>query len=127
MSTVKKPLSPHLQVYKPQITSMMSITHRATGIFLSIGALFLSFWIISIAAGPEAYLQVSGHIQTWYGKIILILFAFSFYYHLGNGIRHLFWDLGMGLELKAAYQSGYAVIIISIVLTIATTFLGGLL
>ena len=126
MATASGPLSPHM-IYKPQLTSVLSITHRFTGIFLSVGALLLSYWLLSIAMGPAAYSQALGHFTSWYGKIALVLFIFSFYYHLCNGIRHLFWDMGMGLEINSAYQSGYATIFFSIVLTLASCYLGGLL
>ena len=110
--------------YKPQMTSLMSITHRATGVFLSLGALLLCYWLLSIAAGPGFYLRISMHLHAWYGQTLLFLFCLSFYYHLCNGVRHLFWDAGMGLELKTTYTSGYAVIIVSILLTLLTWFAG---
>lgn len=125
MATVERPLSPHLQIYKPQLTSVLSITHRGTGVFLTIGALFLSCWLLSIANGPEAYTALQQYISAWYGVILLYTWVFSLYYHLCNGVRHLFWDMGMGLEIKTTYTSGYIVIAASIVLTIATWCLAG--
>lgn len=123
MATVNRPLSPHLQIYKPQLTSLLSITHRGTGVFLSIGALFLSCWLLSIANGPHSYQAVQNHILTWYGQILLYAWVFSLYYHLCNGIRHLFWDIGLGLELKTTYISGYAVLILSVLMTAGTWYL----
>ncbi len=123
MATVNRPLSPHLQIYKPQLTSLLSITHRGTGVFLSIGALFLSCWLLSVANGPESYQTVQNHILTWYGQILIYAWVFSLYYHLCNGIRHLFWDIGLGLELKTTYISGYAVVILSALMTAGTWYL----
>jgi succinate dehydrogenase / fumarate reductase, cytochrome b subunit len=123
MAMVDGPISPHLQIYKPQLTSILSIVHRATGIVLSFGALLLGFWLLSIAAGPEFYAQVTGHISAWYGQLVLLAFTFSLYYHLCNGIRHLFWDAGIGLEIETAYKSGYAVILFSVILTVLSCYL----
>lgn len=122
MATDNRPLSPHLQIYKPQLTSVLSITHRGTGVFLSIGALVLAIWFLSIAIGPQSYSNIQIHLAAWYGQIALLAWAFSFYYHLANGIRHLFWDAGMGLEISATYKSGYAVIAASILLTTLTWY-----
>ena len=127
MKLVKRPLSPHLQVYKPQLTSVLSITHRGTGVFLSLGALLLAYWLVSLAVSEELFNSFHLHTTLWYGKIFLIGFVFSLYYHLSNGIRHLFWDIGLGLEISTTYKSGYFTIFISIVLTLATLFIGGVL
>ena len=125
MATAERPLSPHLQIYKPQLTSVLSITHRGTGIFLALGALFLSCWLLAIANGPEAYTALQNHITAWYGQIVLFAWVFSLYYHLCNGIRHLFWDMGRGLEIKTTYMSGYAVIVFSIIFSTATWCFAG--
>ena len=127
MKLVKRPLSPHLQVYKPQLTSVLSITHRGTGVFLSLGALVLTYWLVSLAVSEELFNSFHLHTTFWYGKLFLIGFVFSLYYHLANGIRHLFWDIGLGLEISTTYKSGYFTIIISVVLTLATLFIGGVL
>ena len=127
MKLVKRPLSPHLQVYKPQLTSVLSITHRGTGVFLSLGALLLTYWLVSLAVSEELFNSFHLHTTFWYGKLFLIGFVFSLYYHLSNGIRHLFWDIGLGLEISTTYKSGYFTIFISIVLTLATLFIGGVL
>ena len=123
MATINRPLSPHLQIYKWQLPMLLSIVHRGTGIFLSIGALLLAYWLLAISAGPAAYAKMLIHINVWYGKFLLIVCVFSLYYHLCNGIRHLFWDAGLGLEIKTAYRSAYAVIIITLILTAATCWL----
>ncbi len=126
MSARQRPLSPHLQVYKPQLTSVLSITHRGTGLFLSLGALVLCYWLLALAAGPDSYASAQAVIGSWFGQLLLFGWVASLYYHLANGIRHLFWDAGYGLELKATYASGYAVVAISIVLTVATWIIAAL-
>ena len=127
MKLVKRPLSPHLQVYKPQLTSVLSIIHRGTGVFLSLGALVLTYWLVSLAVSEDLFNSFHLHTTFWYGKLFLIGFVFSLYYHLANGIRHLFWDIGLGLEISTTYKSGYFTIFISAVLTLATLFVGGVL
>ena len=116
----QRPLSPHLQIYKPQITSMLSILHRATGIALSIGSVILVLWIVALTLGENTYLMYSNLINNWFGKLIIFGFTFSLFYHLSNGIRHLFWDAVYGYDLKHAYISGVAVIISSLSLTSIT-------
>ena len=116
----QRPLSPHLQIYKPQITSMLSILHRATGIALSIGSVILVLWIVALTLGENTYLMYSNLINNLFGKLIIFGFTFALFYHLSNGIRHLFWDAGYGYDLKHAYISGVAVIISSLSLTSIT-------
>lgn len=124
MDSVPRPLSPHLQVYKPQLTSVLSITHRGTGIFLSLGALLLTCWLVGLATGENSFNVLQQHLTSWYGKTLLTALVFSFYYHLANGIRHLFWDIGLGLEISTTYRSGYITLAVSIVLTVITLLLG---
>ncbi len=115
-----RPLSPHLQIYRPQLTSTLSITHRATGIMLSLGAVVLTYWLLALAGGETSYETARGLLGSLPGLLALAAWAFSFYYHLCNGVRHLFWDIGVGFELKSVYASGYTVIGASLVLTLAT-------
>ena len=115
---VHRPLSPHLQVYRPQLTSVLSILHRATGIALSVGALYLATWVIYAAASPRAYAYFQGFNSSIVGRILLAGWLFCIFYHLCNGIRHLFWDAGLGFELKTAYASGWAVLAATAVLTL---------
>ncbi len=82
MATDNRPLSPHLQIYKPQLTSVLSITHRGTGVFLTAGAFFLSFWLLALASGPEQFENLQTHISNWYGQCFLYAFVFSLYFHL---------------------------------------------
>jgi len=124
MESVKRPLSPHLQIYKPQLTSILSITHRGTGVFLSLGALLLTCWLVGLAASEQTFNNLQQHTTAWYGQTLLTAFVFSIYFHLANGIRHLFWDAGLGLEISTAYKSGYATIAVSIILTTITLVLG---
>lgn len=114
-----KPLSPHLQVYRPQITSVLSILHRMTGVFLSLGMLVLVAFLVSLATGKEAYDNFETCLLSIPGAIVMIGFTWALMYHLGNGIRHLFWDAGKGFELKNASISGWIVVIASFVLTAA--------
>ena len=99
---------------------MLSIAHRGTGIVLAAGALFLVYWLNALAAGAGAFEQLRLHMGTWYGQGILLGFSFSLFYHLCNGIRHLFWDAGLGFEIRTVYRSGKAVVAVSLVLTAAT-------
>lgn len=118
MSESTRPLSPHLQVYRPQLTSVTSILHRITGVLLAVGSIALASWVLAVAAGPEALATFNGYAGSWLGQLLLLGWAFAMFYHLSNGIRHLFWDAGMGFELDAAYRSGYAAIASAVVLTI---------
>ena len=112
-----RPLSPHLQVYKPQLTSMLSIIHRLTGAALAVGALAFAYWIFALAQGSDMYADFMTHATSWYGQVMLFGWTFSFFYHFCNGIRHLFWDAGYGFELPAVYKSGWAVVIASLIFT----------
>ena len=120
MSLRQRPLSPHLQVYRPQLTSVLSILHRATGIALSLGLLVMSGWVLSLALGETAYEFWMWMIDSMLGRLIVAGWLLSLYYHLANGARHLLWDLGYCLELSAVYQSGRAVVAVSVLLTVLT-------
>jgi succinate dehydrogenase / fumarate reductase cytochrome b subunit len=98
----------------------LSISHRVTGIVLSIGTLLLVFWLIAAAAGPQAYSAVQGLIRSWVGLLLMFGWTFSLFFHLCNGIRHLFWDAGYGFELQTIYASGWTVVAASTMLTVAT-------
>ena len=111
-----RPLSPFMigPYYRPQLTSMLSITHRATGVFLVLGALLLAWWLYAIAGGPAAYADYEDFAGGILGRIVLLAFAFSLVYHFLNGIRHLLWDVGWGLEIPRAYATGWVVMIGSV-------------
>ena len=118
MSAERRPLSPHLQIYKPQLTSVLSISHRITGVGLAAGTLLLTWWLLAAAAGPEAFATVQGVLGSWIGYLILFGFSYALMYHLCNGVRHLFWDAGRGFELPTVYKTGWAVVIGSAALTV---------
>lgn len=120
MSASKRPLSPHLQVYRPQLTSVLSIAHRVTGVALSAGLIGLVYWLMSLAAGPDAYANAQQVLGSWLGKLILLGFTFALFYHFCNGIRHLCWDIGLGFEIETVYTSGWIVVGVSIGLTVLT-------
>ena len=121
--TRKRPLSPHLQIYKPQLTSILSILHRATGVTLSMGSIILVLWIIALTLGEETYAMCSLIVNHWFSKLVLLGFTFGLFYHLSNGIRHLFWDAGYGYDLKVAYMSGSVVVVASLFFTAVTWLL----
>ena len=123
MTGPKRPLSPHLQIYKPQLTSVLSIAHRLTGIALAIGALLLVYWLAAAAAGPDAYATAKGFMGSWFGRVLLFGWSLSLFYHLCNGIRHLAWDAGFGFAIGTTYATGKAVLIGALVLTIAAWLL----
>jgi succinate dehydrogenase / fumarate reductase cytochrome b subunit len=115
---VRRPLSPHLQVYKPQMSSGTSIFHRITGCALGAGTLLLTAWLVCAATSDAAFAEIQGLIGSWLGLLILFGFTFALFYHFCNGIRHLAWDAGRGFELPAMHRSGWTVIAATIILTI---------
>ena len=117
-----RPLSPHLQVYKWQLTSLMSIGHRASGIALSLGTFLIVIWLVALAAGPELFFYVNKVISHWFGQFILFGFSVALFYHLLNGIRHLSWDLGYGFDISNVYKTGYTVLVTALILTSFTWF-----
>lgn len=124
MAHDNRPLSPSLQIYRPQLTSMLSFTHRLTGVALSVGSLLLVAWLVAGSMGPSAYDALLGFLRSWLGLVLLFGWTFALFFHLCNGIRHLCWDAVLGFELKAIYASGWAVIGTSSLLTIATWLVG---
>ena len=124
MSPAERPLSPHLQIYKPQLTSVLSILHRATGIVLAVGSIFLVWWLVAAATGDDAYYAVERFWASWFGLLVLFGFTFSLFYHLCNGIRHLVWDTGHGFELRETYLSGWIVLGASGALTLVAWIAG---
>jgi succinate dehydrogenase / fumarate reductase cytochrome b subunit len=98
---------------------VLSITHRLTGVALGVGSPLLVGWLIVAAAGPSAYVTLHAFLASWLGLFLLLGWSFSFFFHLCNGIRHLFWDAGYGFDLRTIYASGWAVVALSIGLTLA--------
>jgi succinate dehydrogenase / fumarate reductase cytochrome b subunit len=123
---VRRPLSPHLQVYRPQITSAMSIFHRITGVALAAGTLLLTWWLVAAASSDAAFAAAQWFIGSWIGVLLLAGWTAALWYHLLSGIRHLFWDAGKGFELPTVHASGRAVIGATVVLTILTWIAGAL-
>jgi len=120
----RRPLSPHLQAYKIQITSLLSILHRGTGIVLYGGSILWALWFVALAIGPQSYEAMQHFLLHPLGLIILMGWSFSFFYHLCNGIRHLMWDLGIGYELTTVRRTGWTVVIASFFLTGVAWVLG---
>lgn len=114
-----RPLSPNIQIYRPQLTSVLSIANRITGVVLSICAVILVVWLTAAASGPKAYAFFQDLIGSWPGQILLFGATFSFFLHLCGGIRHLVWDTGHGFELRQIYVSGWIVVAASVMLTLA--------
>ncbi|MDJ0685923.1 MAG: succinate dehydrogenase, cytochrome b556 subunit [Alphaproteobacteria bacterium] len=119
MSMDERPLSPHLQVYRFQWTMAYSIFHRITGVALGVGTLYFAWWLLALASGPEAFATVQSFSGSWLGRLMLFGWTWALFYHLGAGVRHLFWDAGMGFELDTAEKSGHAVVGFSILATLA--------
>jgi succinate dehydrogenase / fumarate reductase, cytochrome b subunit len=112
-----RPLSPHLQVYRPQLTSVMSIMHRASGAVLATGSLLLALWLVALAAGTAVFNPVADAMRHPLGQLVVLGYSLALVYHGLNGIRHLMWDLRIGLEIKQVYQSGYLVIGLTVLVT----------
>ncbi len=121
---VRRPLSPHLQIYRPQITSVLSITHRATGVALAIGLGLLVSWLLAIAEGPAGFAEAQAFFASALGRLMLFGWTLALFYHFCNGIRHLVWDAGYGFDLKTATKSGWLTVGAAIVLTLAAWVFG---
>lgn len=119
------PTSPHLQIYKPQITSLLSITHRVTGFGLNLALILLSLWIISFGLGNDYYNNFVSIFDTTFVKVVVFFIVLGISYHALNGIRHIFWDFGFMISNKAASISGVVIIISTIVLSfLISNFVG---
>jgi succinate dehydrogenase / fumarate reductase cytochrome b subunit len=124
MTPSNRPLSPHLQVYRLPLVSLMSITHRISGVALSAGTILLVIWLGSAAYGPETYDNVSALMGSPLGLLVLFGFTAAFYYHLSNGVRHMLWDIGQGFELPQVARSNKIVIAAAFFLTLLTWYFG---
>jgi succinate dehydrogenase cytochrome b subunit len=118
MARSERPLSPHLQIYRWYLTMALSIGHRVTGIGLALGLVLLTWWLLALASGPEAFATVQAVMRSWLGVLVLFLYTFVLLYHLGNGIRHLVWDAGYGFDIEVAARSGIAVLVFAGVATV---------
>jgi len=115
-----RPLSPHLTIYRPQLTSVTSILVRITGNALIVGALLSIWWLIAAATSPEYFELANGVMTSWFGKLVMLGSIWALWYHTLGGIRHLIWDNAIGLDLPTAYKLGWAVVIGSFILTAIT-------
>ena len=118
-----RPLSPHLTIYRPQLTSMTSILTRITGNAMLISALLIVWWFLAAATSPEAYVIANGFLTSWFGDLVMIFSVLGLWYHTLAGVRHLIWDNGIGLDIPTAEKMGWAVVIGSVVLTVITIIL----
>lgn len=118
MNIDDRPLSPHLQVYRPQWTSVLSILHRISGVLLSVGTGLMVMWLVALAQGQSAFAAMLEFMTHPLALIALVGWTLALFYHLLNGIRHLMWDTGAILELKPARASGWIVVALSLVLTV---------
>lgn len=117
MAAKQRPLSPHLGIYKKQITSVLSIMHRAAGVVNAIGGLAVAAWLVTVASSPECFAWSQHVFASWFGQLALFIFSASLIYHLLNGIRHLLWDIGWGMEIQQVINTGRTVVILAILLT----------
>ena len=120
----KNPLTPHLQIYKWQISSLLSITHRIIGVVNVIGITLICFWIISLLFGQTNYEYIKLFLQSFFGKFMIIGLCRSFSFHVLNEIRHLSWDLGYGFDLKVAKITGVLTLVGSFILTVIIFLIG---
>ena len=118
MNVFKNPLSPHLQIYRWHISSLISITHRISGVINLLALILIFYWLVVLSFGESNYESFLLIVNSFFGKFILVGFTWSMIFHLLSGIRHLAWDLGYGYEIKTANISGIIVIIFSLALTI---------
>jgi succinate dehydrogenase / fumarate reductase cytochrome b subunit len=121
---VRRPLSPHLQVYRPQLTSILSIMNRVTGLAASAGTLLLVWWLAAAATSPAAFDRVQWFIGSPVGLFMLFGWTASLFYHFFGGLRHLAWDAGFGFSLERTHQSGWAAIIATVVSTVLVWAVG---
>ncbi|MFZ4762959.1 MAG: succinate dehydrogenase, cytochrome b556 subunit [Alphaproteobacteria bacterium] len=117
---VQRPLSPHLEVYRPQITSVLSITHRLTGVALIVGIFVFALWVAALGFSQPCFEKMQGFFGSLFGQFFLLGWTWSLFYHLFNGIRHLVWDTGHGYDLKNVYRSGWFTVIGSVLATAIT-------
>lgn len=123
-TAVRRPLSPHLQVYRPQLTSMLSIMNRLTGIASSVGTLVFVWWLAASAGSPKGYAAMQGFVGSWFGLVLLFGWTVALVYHFVGGLRHLAWDAGYGYDLPQVYASGYAAIAATVIGTLAIWIVG---
>ena len=124
MQYKKNPLSPHLQIYRWHVSSLLSITHRIVGVINIIAVTFICAWILSLLFGENSYELIYMLLNSFFGKFLVIFLCWSFSFHILNEIRHLFWDLGYGFDLKVAKITGILTFFGSFILTILFYLIG---
>lgn len=115
---VARPLSPHIQIFRPILTMVMSILHRITGAALYAGTILLAWWLVAAASGPDAFATAHGFMGSWFGRLILFGFTWALIHHALGGLRHFMWDMGYGFDLKSRNLLAQATIIGSVALTV---------
>lgn len=115
-----RPLSPHLSIYRPQTTSVLSIFHRITGVGLTLTAFLVVWWFLAASTGPEYFAMVDGLLTSWIGGLVMIASLWALWFHFCTGIRHLIWDTGAGMEIETAERMGWIAVGASAVLTVVT-------
>jgi succinate dehydrogenase / fumarate reductase, cytochrome b subunit len=123
MTTANRPLSPHLQIYKFQLTMAVSVLQRITGSGLAVGLIVFAYWLGAAAYGPETYATAQAFLSSWFGTLLLVGFTAAGWQHLQNGIRHLFWDIGWGFDMETTKASSTAIVVGTVVLTALTWIL----
>ena len=118
MSKAGRPLSPHLTIYRWPISMTLSILHRITGVALSVGLIILTIWLLALSVEAAAFDQVTAWLGSVFGQLLMVAFSFAFFFHLCNGIRHLFWDVGKGFEMRRVTASAWSVVVASSALTV---------
>ena len=116
--TKPRPLSPHLQVYRLPLPALMSISHRASGVVMSTGTLLVALWLVMLAAGEVTFNLAQQFVSHPIGKLVMFGYSMALFYHACNGIRHLFWDAVIGLDIPSIYRTGYLTIFLAIIFTL---------
>ena len=116
--TKPRPLSPHLQVYRLPLPALMSISHRASGVVMSTGTVLVALWLVMLAAGENTFNIAQQLVSHPIGKLVLFGYSAALFYHACNGIRHLFWDAVIGLDIPSIYRTGYLTIFLAILFTL---------
>ncbi|MBT4891249.1 MAG: succinate dehydrogenase, cytochrome b556 subunit [Rhodospirillales bacterium] len=124
MSSAKRPLSPHLLIYKHQATSSFSILHRICGVAMTFGTILFAYWFTSAAYGPEAFETAQSIMGSWFGLLVLFGFTFSFFFHLATGIRYICWDMVLGFDMEVATRNAAVITLFALSMTALTWYVG---